>query len=373
MVRPSVGFMIRPKVQYARADDGVTIAYSTFGEGPVTLVLISPLISQVEVAWEEPAFEHFMSCLAACTRVVMFDRRGTGLSDHTTASGDRLALPQLASDILAVLDSCEAPRAVIFGASLGAMTGVQFAATFAERTEALILVGGSPQVTMSAGVEPVFERAALDEQVDAIARAWGTGAMAGAYAPSMRDNERFRDWLARLERHTCSPGMAAASMRWAAKYDVRPLLGTLVAPTLVVHRAGDTGIPVGHGRYLGAHIPDATYVELPGEDHMFFLGDQETMVDTIITFLDEQVAGGALGAALRRAERKNAYGYGWESLTPSEREVALLVAQGMTNSEVADRLRMSRYTVDGRLRRVFVKLDVATRVELAAEYSRVAR
>ena len=122
--------MLRPKVQYARADDGVTIAYSSFGEGPVTLVLISPLISQVEVAFEDPAFEHFMSRVAACARVVTFDRRGTGLSDHTTASGDRLALPQLARDVLAVLDSSDAPSAVLFGASLGAMTSIQFAATY---------------------------------------------------------------------------------------------------------------------------------------------------------------------------------------------------------------------------------------------------
>ena len=124
---------------------------------------------------------------------------------------------------------------------------------------------------------------------------------------------------------------------------------------------------------MAAHIPDATYVELPGEDHTFFLGDQEGMVDAILTFLDDRVTGGALRTALHRAERKNAYGFGWESLTPSEREVATLVAQGLTNVEVAERLRMSRFTVDGRLRRVFVKLDVATRVELTAEYARVGR
>ena len=133
------------------------------------------------------------------------------------------------------------------------------------------------------------------------------------------------------------------------------------APTLVIHRTDDTGTPVEHGRYLAQHIPGATYVELPGEDHTFFLGEQQPMLDAILTFLDERVAGGALGSAVRRAERKNTFGYGWDSLTPSEREVAVLVAQGLTNSEVAERLRMSRYTVDGRLRRVYVKLDVGTR------------
>lgn len=365
--------MIRPKVQYARADDDVTIAYSAFGEGPVTIVMISPLISQVEVAWEEPSFEHFMSRLAACARVVMFDRRGTGLSDHTTASGDRLALPQLARDVAAVLDASDTPHAVLLGASLGAMTGVQFASDYPHRTQALVLIGGSPRVTTAWGYDFGMDPDGIDAWVDQVTRLWGTGELVASYAPAMKDDERFRDWAGRQERHTCSPGMAAASMRWAARYDVRDLLPDLSAPTLVIHRAQDLGAPVEHGRYLAAHIPDATYVELPGEDHTFFLGDQEGMVDAILTFLDDRVTGGALRTALHRAERKNAYGFGWESLTPSEREVATLVAQGLTNVEVAERLRMSRFTVDGRLRRVFVKLDVATRVELTAEYARVGR
>ena len=307
-------------------------------------------------------------------RVVTFDRRGTGLSDHTTASGDRLAFPQLARDVLAVVDSSDATRAVLLGASLGAMTSIQFAAMYPERTDALVLIGGSPKMTSAAGFDLGLEPGEIDVWADQIARLWGSGVLVDSYAPSMRDNDRFREWAARLERHTCSPGMAAASLRWAARYDVRALLlDTVTAPTLVIHRTDDTGTPVEHGRYLAQHIPGATYVELPGEDHAFFLGDQQPMLDAILTFLDDRVGGGALGSAVRRAERKNAFGYGWDSLTPSEREVAVLVAQGLTNSEVAERLRMSRYTVDGRLRRVYVKLDVGTRVELTAEYARVGR
>ena len=270
-----------------------------------------------------------------------------------------------------MLDASDTDRAVVFGASLGAMTGVQFASDYPDRIAALVLVGGSPRVTWAAGYELGRDPTDIDEWVDQVTRLWGTGELVASYAPSLKDDERFLEWAARQERHTCSPGMAAASLRWAMRYDVRDLLPTVHTPTLVVHRADDLGAPVEHGRYLAARIPDATYAELPGEDHTFFLGDQDSMIDTILTFLDERVANGALGAALRRAERKNAYGYGWESLTPSEREVATLVAQGMTNSEVAERLRMSRFTVDGRLRRVFVKLDVATRVELTAEYARV--
>lgn len=363
----------RPKVQYARADDGVTIAYSALGEGPVTVALISPLVSQVEVAWEEPAFEHFVTRLATCARVVMFDRRGTGLSDHTTASGDRLALPQLARDVNAVLDHSDTEQAVLFGISLGSMTAVQHAFDFPGRVLALVLVGGAARLTSAPGFEFGMDPGAVDEWADHVARSWGTGTSVEADSPAMQSDARYREWAARLERHTCSPGMVAASLRYAATYDVRPLLGHISAPALVVQRSHDRATPVAHGRYLAENLPDATYVELDGEEHMYFLGDQQEMLDTIFAFLDDRVAGGRLRAAIRRAERRNAFGYGWESLTPSERDVATLVASGMTNNEVAERLRMSRFTVDGRLRRVFAKLDVSTRVELTAEYARVAR
>ena len=130
----------------------------------------------------------------------------------------------------------------------------------------------------------------------------------------------------------------------------------------MIHRQGDRYLPVTHGRYLAEHIPGAVYAELPGEDHTLFLGDQRATVGAVIGFLDRTVAGGALRSALRRADRKNAAGTGWDSLTPSEQEVARLIASGMTNGQVATRLSMSPHTVDGRLRRVFAKLGVNTRV-----------
>ena len=174
-----------------------------------------------------------------------------------------------------------------------------------------------------------------------------------------------------MERHTCSPGAVGALCRWAASVDVRPLLAGLRVPVLVIHRAGDRSVPVTGGRFLADHIPGAVYAELPGEDHTLFVGDQRVILRAVVGFLDREITGGALRAALRRADRKNAAGTGWDSLTPSEREVAALIASGMTNSQVAARLRMSPHTVDGRLRRVFAKLGVNTRVELTAEYARV--
>ena len=158
----------------------------------------------------------------------MFDRRGTGLSDHTTASGDRLALPQLARDVAAVLDASDTPRAVLLGASLGAMTGIQFASDYPERT-----AGARPDRRIAPGDEraPAYDFGLdpdeIDAWVDQVDAALGHRACwSTSYAPAMSDDERFREWAARQERHTCSPGMAAASMRWAARYDVRDLLPT---------------------------------------------------------------------------------------------------------------------------------------------------
>jgi DNA-binding CsgD family transcriptional regulator len=160
--------------------------------------------------------------------------------------------------------------------------------------------------------------------------------------------------------------------RWAASVDVRPLLDWLRVPTLVLHRSEDQHLPAEDGRDLAERIPGAVFVELPGEQHTIFLGDQRAALDAIIGFLDSTVADGALAPALRRADRRNAAARGWHSLTPAEKELADLVAAGMTNSEIAARLHISPHTVDGRLRRVFAKLGVNTRVELTAERARVS-
>jgi pimeloyl-ACP methyl ester carboxylesterase/DNA-binding CsgD family transcriptional regulator len=361
--------VFRPDVRYARADDGVTIAYSVAGAGPVTIVVVSPLISQLELAWEEPALEHFWSRFAACARLVLFDRRGAGLSDRS--AGDQPSLAALALDIRAVLDACDAEQAVLFGVTFGCPVAVHFAAAQPDRVDALILAGGFAKLTRLGEFDFAADPGLAGEWASGIARAWGSGTAFGARAPSMRGNARYRDWAARMERHTCSPGSVEALCRLVVTVDVRPLLGRLTMPVLVIHRRGDRAVPASDGRYLAEHIPGAEYAELPGEDHTLFVGDQRAVHGTVIGFLDRTVAGGALRAGLRRADRRNAAGTGWDALTPSEREVARLIASGLTNRQVATRLGMSPHTVDGRLRRVFAKLGVNTRVELTAEYARV--
>jgi pimeloyl-ACP methyl ester carboxylesterase/DNA-binding CsgD family transcriptional regulator len=362
--------VIRPPVRYAQTADGVHIAYCEFGDGPVTIVTLAPVISQLEIAWEEPRFEHFMSRLGSVARVIMLDRRGAGLSDHATASGEQLSLAALAADVVAVLDATGTERAVLCGLSMGSMVAVQFAADHPERTEAVVLISGIASVSAAPGFPIGLPPEGVDAWIDYIIDGWGTGIAVEADAPAMRSDERYVEWAGRLERHSCSPGMVAAMLRKAAGYDVRSLLGDLPAPALVLHRRDDRGVSVEHGRYLAANLRDATYVELAGDDHTFFLGDQDALLDALFEFLDARVTGGLIGERLRAARRRSDYGYGWESLTAREREIATLAASGMTNVAIAETLRMSRHTVDGRLRRVFTKLDVGSRVELAAEYAR---
>ena len=296
--------MLRPEVRYARAEDGVTIAYSVVGAGPVTIVVVSPLISQLELAWEEPALEHFWSRFAACAQVVLFDRRGAGLSDPPPA-GERAGLAALALDIEAVLDACGARQAALFGVTFGCPVAVGFAASHPDRVQALVLAGGFAKLTRLGGFDFEADPDQVGEWASSTARAWGSGEVFGARAPSMADKARYREWAARMERHTCSPGSVEALCRWAATIDVRPLLAGLRLPVLVIHRRGDTAVPASDGRYLAEHIPGAEYVELPGADHTLFAGDQRAVHAAVIGFLDGAVAG--LVSAGRRGDAVELY------------------------------------------------------------------
>ena len=178
----TIGIMSRPEVRYARAEDGVAIGYSVVGDGPVTIVVVSPLISQLELAWEEPALEHFWSRFAACARVVLFDRRGAGLSDRSPA-GERLGLAALALDIEAVLDACDAGQAVLFGVTFGCPVAVGFAASYPRRVQALVLAGGFAKLTRLGEFDFEADPGLVGEWATSTARVWGSGAVDGRQRP----------------------------------------------------------------------------------------------------------------------------------------------------------------------------------------------
>jgi pimeloyl-ACP methyl ester carboxylesterase len=356
--------MLRPRPQYAHTRDGLSIAYASIGEGPLAIVVAPGLLSQVEVAWEEPAFEEFMSRLATFARVVTFDRRGIGLSDPVDRP-DQLSLSNLALDIEAVLSAVGTDRAVLIGASSGSMTSVEFAASYPHRCLALVLFGATAKVTSTPDFPWGIDAEELDAWATAAAASWGTGASVARSAdehmtwsissPAMDSDERYRAWVARIERHSGSPSVIARALRYAGTYDVRDRLPLIAAPTLILHRQDDASAAVQHARYIAAHIPNATYLEMAGVDHTFFLGDHRVVIDAILRFLDDEIGDGRLGSRARRAIRQAGFGYGWRSLTP------------------AARLGKSRHTVDGRLRRIYEKLDVSSRAAVAAEYARTSQ
>jgi pimeloyl-ACP methyl ester carboxylesterase/DNA-binding CsgD family transcriptional regulator len=357
-------------VWHAHASAGVNIAYASVGDGSTAMVIVPPLVFQVDLMWDEPAFETFVTRLASASRVILFDRRGSGLSDHVAATHESLSLQNLATDVAAVLDSAGVSRAVVVGASIGAMTAVRFAHDFPERAEATVLIGGNARFLQAPDYPFGFDPGHLEKWIDAATTRWGTGALVEADAGTVQFDDRYRAWGARLERHASTPGLVADSLRIATSYDLRPLLSSVAVPTLVVHRRDDAVISVDHARYLAAHIPHAELAELAGDEHTFFLGEQGSMLKAITAFVDRHVPTAGMRAASRRAERRDAYGSGWDTLTASEREVAALVAMGLTNKEIAVRLRLSAYTVDGRLRRIFSRLGVSTRSAVASEYAR---
>jgi pimeloyl-ACP methyl ester carboxylesterase len=272
-----------PETHYAKSA-GVHIAYQVVGSGPFDLVFIPGFVSHLEVSWEQPAFERFIRRLAAFSRVILVEKRGTGLSDPVPL--DALpTLEQRMDDLRAVLEAVDSERAALFGISEGCAIGALFAATHPTMTTALVLYGGWARTLWAPdypwGTPPeTFEQIAL-----ATEQRWGRGLGLELIAPSLVADDSMRRWWARWERLAASPAVAAALLRLAFEGDVRDVLPALRVPTLVLHRADDHWVPVEHGRYLGKHIPGAIYVELPGSDHTVWIGDQDAVLQEIEHFL----------------------------------------------------------------------------------------
>jgi pimeloyl-ACP methyl ester carboxylesterase len=261
------------ETQYARSGD-VNIAYQVVGSGPFDLVMVPGMVSQVEHWWEEPEGRHFLNGLAGFSRLIFFDKRGTGLSDRV--SEDKLpTLEQRMDDVRAVLDAVGSREAVLFGISEGGPLSILFAVSYPERTRALVLYGTPRRFTSD------------EKTLAQFYELWGSGQLLSRFAPSAGSDPRLRRWMARWERFGASPGAARGILRMAADSNVKELLPKLRAPTLVLHRTGDRVIPVESGRKLAESIPHARYVELPGIDHAPMIGDSGALVAEIKSFLDE--------------------------------------------------------------------------------------
>jgi len=273
-------------IKYARTGD-VHIAYRVFGEGPRDLVLIPGTLSHVELYWDFPVNQYLLKRLTSFARVIVFDKRGQGLSDRI---GEQTVEERI-GDVRAVMDAAGSPRATIFGWSEGGPMSLMFCATYPERTSALVLCGSFACVT----AEPwAVSQERWDQFLHQIERHWGEGVLVPINAPSRRDDEAFLQWFGRLERASASPGAILALMRANYGIDVRHVLPVIQAPTLILHRVGDRTVPVEAGRYLAEHIRGARYVELPGDDHLLQAFDQQTL-DLLIDEIEEFVTGARSG------------------------------------------------------------------------------
>ena len=278
-----------PETSYA-VDGDVRIAYQVFGDGPVDLLFAIGGQIPVDIGWEDPGFARFMRRLGSFSRVVLFDSRGWGASRTTVDSAP--TVEAWADDLRLVLDTVGIERAAVAGFYAGAAFSTFFAAAHPDRVASLVLIEASARM-LRAPDFPIGMPAETRERMMAkFVEQFGSGGNLVAIARSRLDDERFRSWWARCER--MSNGPAGAGAYWIAmtSRDMRAVLPALRVPTLVLHRSGDPFIRPAHGRFLAEHIPDARYVELDGDDHLFFVGDTERMLDEIEVFLTGAATGG---------------------------------------------------------------------------------
>ena len=271
----------RPETRYAKSGD-LNIAYQVVGDGPRDLIYVPGWISNLELMWDEPGHAHVLDRLASFSRLILFDKRGTGLSDPV--SPDRLpTLEERMDDVRAVLDAVDCEQAAVFGFSEGGLMSVLFAATYPDRTTALVLYGVFAKRIWSPDYPWAPKPDDRAREIEELERNWAERMDLDKLAPS--EDDAFKDRMATYFRRSASPGAAVALMRMNTQIDVRDVLPTIQAPTLVLHRKDDLDANVEEGHWIAGQIPGAKFVELPGDAHTLWAGDTDAIVDEIEEFL----------------------------------------------------------------------------------------
>jgi class 3 adenylate cyclase len=273
--------MATPETRFAKAGD-LSIAYQAVGSGDVDVILVPQWLSNIEQYWENPTAAYFLRRIASFSRLIMFDKRGTGLSDSVQ---DTQTLEERMDDVLAVMDAVGSERAVLFGPSEGGPMAALFAATYPDRCISLVLYGACARWLQSDDYPEGRPREIAEAYGKIWIDGWGSGASLGVLAPSLAKDDRFRRWWGKFERYSVRPGMVAPIFETINNMDVRAVLSAIRVPTLILHRRGDRLVDVANGRYLAGHIPGARYVELPGDDHIYFAGDADALLDEIEEFV----------------------------------------------------------------------------------------
>lgn len=268
--------MATPVTHYAKSGD-VHVAYQVFGNGPIDLVFVPGFVSHIENYWEHPDLARWLLRLGSFARVIMFDKRGTGLSDPVA---EVPSMDLRMDDVRAVMDAVGIESAAQFGVSEGGALAALFAATYPQRCRGLVLYGAFARL-------PIGPQE-LDAYFKYIDLAWGSGRSLPIWAPSRQNDPALKQWWGRFERLGASPAAAMAVVRMAAQIDISDILSSIHVPTLVMHGKGDTLINVEYGRFLARNIPGARFLELPGADHIFFVHEQ--VGDAIEEFLTGSIS-----------------------------------------------------------------------------------
>jgi class 3 adenylate cyclase len=273
----------RPKTRYAKSGD-LNIAYQVAGAGPLDLIFVPGWISNVEASWEVPEYAHFLQRLASFSRLILFDKRGTGLSDRVPT--DRMpTLEERMDDVRAVLEAAGSERAAVFGSSEGGNLSIVFAATYPERVVALVLAGVYAKRLWSPDYPWAPSPEAREREHELLERNWGEEMDVSDLAPSAVGDHALMQRITTFFRRSASPGAAVALNRMNSDIDTRAVLPAISVPTLLLQRNGDRDVNVEEGRWIAAQIPGARYVELPGEDHLVWIGDTDGLVDEVEEFL----------------------------------------------------------------------------------------
>jgi len=357
---------IGPVTEYARSGD-LNIAFQVLGGGPRDLVFVGGFVTNLELAWDWPALAAFQLALASFSRLIVFDKRGTGLSDRVK---EMPATEERMDDLRAVMDATESERAHLLGVSEGASMAIAFAAAYPERVASLIVYAPLPKASRAPDYPWAEPEEWWDRVVERFGRAWGSPEYMEAdvswRAPSEAGNEAFVEWWGIYRRLGASPGAAADLARINSRIDVRPLLPQIRVPTLVLARERDRVVSAEHSRYVAQHIPGADYLELPGEDHLPFVGDAEAFVNAVARMVGHEAQ--VTVPTLSEAEEADAFGEAARrsGLSARECDVVRWVARGLTNAQIAAALYVSESTVRKHLQNTYRKLGVATRTAALA-------
>jgi pimeloyl-ACP methyl ester carboxylesterase/DNA-binding CsgD family transcriptional regulator len=337
-----------PEVRFAKNGD-VSLAYQVVGEGEIDLVFVPGFISHALAGWEEPRNARFLRRLASFSRLITFDKRGTGMSDPM------LRLPsqrEQVDDVRAVMEAAGSRRAALLGYSAGGSLAVMFAATYPQRVSALVTFNAPVKYLSSPDFPWGWTQDRFERTLAEVEGSWAD--IAGIRNPSLLGDQQYRKWAMRYLRLSASPGMARLLMQMSAALDLRPVLPRLKLPVLIMHRREDPIIDVAQARYMASHIPSATLIELDGADHWPWIGDSRAPVDHIERFLT-----GGIGKRPRRSV------IGTDALTDRERAVVRLAVRGHSAADIGRQLFISERTVETHLSNAYAKLGISSKVELA--------